>query len=78
MACRRLGRGRRRSHHNCPEPCCSTDDQKRQVSCLFLHLNDVRFDGRLPLTLPPRVSNRFRSRLGQMIPGLRGGKRVVL
>jgi len=75
---RRLTQGRRRSQPNYPGPCCATDEQKRYVRRLYLHLNDIRFDGRLPRTLPLRLSNRFRSRLGHMVPGLRNGKCVVL
>ena len=78
IAYRRLIQGRRRSQPNYPGPCCATDDQKRYVRRLYLHLNDIRFDRRLPRTLPLRLSNRFRSRLGHMVPGLHGGKRVVL
>ena len=78
MAYRRLKRGRRRSQPNYPGPCCATDDQKRYVRRLYLHLNNIRFDRRLPRTLPLRLSNRFRIRLGHMVPGDCGGKRVVL
>ena len=41
-------------------------------------MNERRFEGRLPRTLPVMLSRRFRSRLGQMVPGLVGGRRVVL
>ena len=78
LAHRRRKRVRKKSRPDCPGPCCATDDQKRYVRRLFLHLNDIRFDGRLPRSLPLRLSNRFRSRLGHMVPGLSGGKRVVL
>ena len=78
MAHRRLKRGRRRSMPDYTGPRCATDDQKQYVRRLYLHLNDIRFDGRLPRTLPLRLSNRFRSRLEHMVPGLRNGKCVVL
>ena len=61
-----------------PGPCCATPDQKRYLPRLYLYLNDSRFDGRLPRTLPVRLSNRFRTRLGQMVPGIVAGRRVVL
>jgi hypothetical protein len=48
------------------------------VRRLYLHLNDIGLGGRLPLTLPLWLINRFHSRLGQMVSGLIGGKRVVL
>ena len=64
MAHRRLNRGRRRSMPDYTGPCCATYDQKQYVRRLYLYLNDIRFDGRLPLTLPLRLSNRFHSRLG--------------
>lgn len=75
---RRRERGRRRAVPNYPGPCCATADQKRYLRRLYLYLNDRRFDGRLPRALPLRLSNRFHSRLGQMVPGLREGKRVAL
>lgn len=77
-AYQRRKRVRRQSQPNYPGPCCATDDQKHYVRCFFLHLNDMKFDGRLPRALPLRLSNRFRSRLGHMVPGFRSGKRVVL
>ena len=78
MACRRLRRGRRLSQPNYPGPCCTTDDQKRYVRRLYLHLNNIRFDRRVPRTLPLRLISRFRSRLRQMVPGDCADKRVVL
>jgi hypothetical protein len=75
---RLLRRGRRRRPPSYPGPCCATDEQKRYLRRLYLYLNLSRFDGRLPRSLPLRLSNRFRSRLGQMVPGTWGGRRIVL
>lgn len=71
-------RSRRRPLPTYPGPCCATAEQKRYLRRLYLYLNDSRFDGRLPRSLPLRLSNRFRSRLGQLVPGLCEGRRVVL
>jgi hypothetical protein len=75
---RRQRRARRRPAPTYPGPCCATAEQKRYLRRLYLYLNESRFDGRLPRTLPLRLSNRFRSRLGQMVPGLCDGRRIVL
>jgi hypothetical protein len=77
-AYRRLRRSRRRPMPTYPGPCCATAEQKRYLRRLYLYLNESRFDGRLPRTLPLRLSNRFRSRLGQMVPGTCDGRRIVL
>ncbi|MSR36293.1 MAG: hypothetical protein EXR95_06565, partial [Gemmatimonadetes bacterium] len=74
----RLRQSRRRPAPSYPGPCCATAEQKRYLRRLYLYLNDSRFDGRLPLALPLRLSNRFTSRLGQMVPGLCEGRREVL
>jgi hypothetical protein len=71
-------RQRRRRQPRYPGPCCATPEQKRYLKRLYQYLNDSRFDGRLPKNVPIRLSNRFRTRLGQMVPGLFGGRRVVL
>ena len=71
-------RRRRRSMPSYPGPCCATAEQKRYLRRLYLYLNERRFAGRLPRTLPLRLSNRFRSRLGQMVPGHCDGRRIVL
>jgi hypothetical protein len=73
---RRSRRRRGRSSH--PGPCCGNEEQKHYLRGLYRYLNESRFEGRLPPVLPLRLSNRFRSRLGQMVPGTRGGRRVVL
>ena len=77
-AYRRLRRSRRRPPPTYPGPCCATAEQKRYLRRLYLYLNESRFEGRLPRTLPLRLSNRFRSRLGQMVPGTCDGRRIVL
>jgi hypothetical protein len=77
-AYRRLRRGRRRPMPTYPGPCCATAEQKRYLRRLYLYLNESRFDGRLPRSLPLRLSNRFVSRLGQMVPGTCDGRRIVL
>ena len=74
----RRTRKRRRATPTYPGPCCATPEQKRYLRRLYLYLNDSRFDGRLPRTLPLRLSNRFRARLGQAVPGLYDGRRIVL
>lgn len=75
---RRQRRDRGRSVPSYPGPCCATPEQKRYLRQLYLYLNETRFAGRLPRMLPLRLSNRFRSRLGQTVPGLCEGRRVVL
>ncbi len=74
----RSTRRRRRAMPSYPGPCCATAEQNRYLRRLYLYLNERRFAGRLPRTLPLRLSNRFRSRLGQMAPGLCDGRRIVL
>lgn len=76
-AYRRLRR-RRRRQPNYPGPCCASAEQKRYLRRLYLYLNESRFDGRLPRAVPLRLSNRFSSRLGQMVPGTCDGRRIVL
>ena len=71
-------RQRRHRLPNYPGPCCATGSQRRYLRRLYLYLNDNRFGGRLPRTLPLRLSNRFRSRLGQMVPGIKDGRRMVM
>ncbi len=71
-------RRRRRPEPVYPGPCCATPEQKRYLRLLYLYLNGIRFDGRLPPTLPVRLSNRFRTRLGHVVPGNANGRRVVL
>lgn len=59
-------------------PCCATVEQRAYLDRLYHHLNVTRFDGRLPRRIPLRLSNRMRTSLGQMVPGVRGGRRVAL
>lgn len=59
-------------------PCCATPAQRVYLRRVYRYLNTTRFGGRLPLTVPIRLSNRFSSRLGQMVPGVVDGRRVVL
>lgn len=59
-------------------PCCATPAQRRYLRRLYRYLNRSRFSGRLPALVPLRLSNRMRSRLGQMVPGEVEGRRRVL
>lgn len=59
-------------------PCCATPAQRRYLRRLYRYLNRSRFGGRLPVSVPIRLSNRMRSRLGQMVPGEIDGRRRVL
>lgn len=59
-------------------PCCATDAQRVYLRRMYRYLNATRFGGRLPRTVPVRLSNRFSTRLGQMVPGMVDGKRAVL
>lgn len=57
--------------------CCATEGQREYLARLYRYLNRTRFGGRLPEEVALRLSNRMRSRLGQMVPGERDGKRAV-
>lgn len=59
-------------------PCCATPAQRRYLYRLYRYLNQTRFGGRLPASLPLRLSNRMRSRLGQLAHGWQDGRQVVL
>jgi len=59
-------------------PCCATPAQRVYLRKLYNYLNRTRFNGRLPASVPLRLSNRMRISLGQMVPGLRDGKPVVV
>ncbi|MBW3533998.1 MAG: SprT-like domain-containing protein, partial [Gemmatimonadetes bacterium] len=72
------GRCRPRRDPGRPGPCCATPEQRRYLRHVYRYLNRTRFAGRLPERIPLRLSNRMRSRLGQMVPGVRGGKRIVI
>jgi len=71
-------RHRRKSTRPRPGPCVATPEQGRYLREIYLHLNEVRFDGRLPTDATLRLSSRMRSRLGQMVPGRRLGIRSVV
>jgi hypothetical protein len=59
-------------------PCCATPAQRAYLRRLYRYLNETRFGGRLPASVPLRLSRRMRTRLGQMVPGLVDGRRAVL
>ncbi len=59
-------------------PCCATPAQRVYLRRLYRYLNATRFGGRLPRTIPVRLSNRFSTRLGQMVPGVVDGRPAVL
>lgn len=61
-----------------PPGCCATPAQRVFLQRLYRYLNATRFAGELPLGVPVRLSRRFRSRLGQMVPGRLAGERRVL
>jgi hypothetical protein len=61
-----------------PGPCCATPLQRVYLRRLYRYMNATRFSGRLPSTIPIRLSNRFTSRLGQMVAGSVGARRVVV
>jgi len=75
---RRRRSSRRRRRAPGVGPCCATAEQRTYLRRLYRYLNATRFDGRLPHDLPVRLSNRMRSRLGQMVPGQNGGVRAVV
>lgn len=59
-------------------PCCATPAQRVYLRRLYRYLNETRFGGRLPASVPLRLSSRMRSRLGQMVPGVVDRRRAVL
>jgi hypothetical protein len=59
-------------------PCCATHEQTVYLRRLYRYLNRTRFDGRLPDEIPIRLSNRMKTRIGQMVPGIRNGIRHVV
>lgn len=59
-------------------PCCATPGQRVYLRRLYTYLNQTRFGGRLPASVPLRLSRRMTSRLGQMVPGMVDGRRAVL
>lgn len=57
--------------------CCGTPDQRAYLQRLYRHLNATRFEGRLPDSLPIRLSNRMSRRLGHLAPtGTPGERRI--
>ncbi|MDE0899454.1 MAG: SprT family zinc-dependent metalloprotease [Longimicrobiales bacterium] len=50
--------------------CCATPDQHAYLRTLYHFFNTTRFDGRLPDNVPVRLSNRMKSALGHMMPGV--------
>ena len=59
-------------------PCCATPGQRVYLRRLYRYLNRTRFAGRLPNSLPLRLSNRMKTRLGHMVPGTRDRRPVVV
>ena len=59
-------------------PCCGSPEQRVYLQKLYRYLNVTRFDGLLPSRVYLRFSNRMKSRLGQMVPGVRNGQRAVI
>ncbi|MEK9500066.1 SprT family zinc-dependent metalloprotease [Gaopeijia maritima] len=57
--------------------CCATPAQRVYLQRLYRWLNHTRFDGMLPPMVPIRLSSRFSRRLGQLVPGMEGERRVV-
>ena len=60
-----------------PGPCCATPLQRVYLRRLYRHLNRTRFSGSLPAVVPIRLSDRFTSRLGQMVASSNGDQRIV-
>jgi hypothetical protein len=60
-----------------PAGCAATPGQRIYLQRLYRYFNATRFEGRLPHGVPVRLSARFTRRLGQMVPGHDGGRRVV-
>jgi hypothetical protein len=73
---REAPRRKRRSRRTAP--CCATEEQKVYLHRLYRYLNRTRFDGRLPDEIRIRLSNRMKTRIGQMVPGIRNGIRYVV
>jgi hypothetical protein len=59
-------------------PCCATPEQRLYLEQLYRYLNHTRLDRRLPDDVPIRLSNRMKTRFGQMVPGYRNGQRYVV
>lgn len=69
---------RRRRRRNQPGPCCATGEQRRYLGRLYRYLNKTRFDNRLPVDVPVRLSNRMTTCLGQVVPGYGKGRRLIV
>lgn len=68
----------RRGDGDGPTDCCATPEQRRYLRRIYRYFNETRFGGRLPATVPLRLSNRMRTSLGHMLPGVRpDGRRYV-
>ena len=81
LAAMRGNRARRIRHGRVARgegPCCATPAQRVYLQRLYAYLNETRFDGLLPSRIYLRLSNRMTSRLGQMVPGMRGGRRAIV
>jgi len=59
-------------------PCCATEGQREYLRRIYRYLNQERFGGRLPVDVTLRLSNRMKTRIGQMVPGFRDGVRQVV
>jgi len=60
-----------------PTGCCATPEQKRYLKALYRYFNQTRFGGRLPDSIPVRLSSRMVSSLGHMLPADDEGPRRV-
>jgi hypothetical protein len=72
---------KRRAHRrrvDRPGPCCGSSEQRIYLRRLYHYLNRTRFDGRLPDDVDLRLSNRMTTRVGQMVPGVKNGKRYIV
>lgn len=58
--------------------CAASAAQRVHLQRLYRTLNATRFAGVLPATVPIRLSRRFTTRLGHMVPGVVAGERRVL
>lgn len=67
----------RRKKSNRPRPNVATPEQMEFLRQLYAHLNETRFDNRLPTDIPLRLSNRMGRRLGHIGLAKRDGERKV-
>lgn len=61
-----------------PGPCAASPEQHDYLVRLYRALNRAYFDDGLPSGVPIRASRRMRTRLGQMVPAVRLGRRWVV